>query len=56
MPAADGIAFEAETESAKYGRLVWKGIIRDGKLDATAINLRKGKPPVENWVVGASKP
>ena len=55
-PAADGIAFEAETESAKYGRLVWKGIIREGKLDATAMNLRKGKPPVENWVVGASKP
>ena len=55
-PAADGVAFEAETESAKYGRLVWKGVIHDGKLDATAISLRQGKPPVENWVVGASKP
>jgi hypothetical protein len=52
----DGIAFEAETESAKYGRLVWRGVVRDGKLDATATMLRQGKPPVENWVVAASKP
>jgi len=52
----DGIAFEAETESPKYGRLVWRGVVRGGKLDATATMLRQGKPPVENWVVGASKP
>ena len=52
----DGIAFEAETESIKYGRLVWRGVVRDGKLDATATMLRQGKPPVENWVVAASKP
>ena len=55
-PAGDAIAFEAETESAKYGRLAWKGVIRNGKLDATAISLRQGKPPVENWVVAGSKP
>lgn len=57
-PAADGVAFEAETESAKYGRLAWKGVIRNGKLDATATAtmLRQGKPTVENWVVAASKP
>jgi hypothetical protein len=52
----DVIAFEAETESAKYGRLAWKGVVRNGKLDATAVMMRQGKPPVENWVVGASKP
>ena len=52
----DTIAFEAETQSAKYGRLTWKGVIRDGKLDATAVMLRQGKPPIENWVVAASKP
>ena len=50
------ITFEAETQSAKYGRLAWKGTIRDGKLDATAIMHREGKPAVENWVVAASKP
>jgi len=54
--SGDGLAFEAETESAKYGKLVWKGVIRDGKLDATATMLRQGKPPVENWVVAGAKP
>ena len=52
----DAIAFEGETESAKYGRLAWKGMIRNGKLDATATMLRQGKPPVEHWVVGVVKP
>jgi hypothetical protein len=54
--AGDAIAFEAETESAKYGRLIWKGLIRNGKLDATAMMVRQGKPSVENWAVAASKP
>jgi len=52
----DATAFEAETESAKYGKMVWKGVVRDGKLDATVMWLRQGKPPVENWVVAGSKP
>ena len=56
VAAADGTRFEAETQSAKYGRLAWKGVIRDGKLDATAVMLRQGKAPIENWVVAASKP
>jgi hypothetical protein len=52
----DAIAFEAETESPKYGKLVWRGIVRGDKLDATAMMVRDGKPPVENWVVaGAPK-
>lgn len=54
--AGDAIAFEAETTSAKYGKLRWKGVVRGDKLDATATSLREGKPPVENWVVaGAAK-
>jgi hypothetical protein len=51
----DDMHFETETESAKYGRLVWKGIVRGGKLDATATMVRTGKAPVENWVVAAEK-
>ena len=51
----DTIAFEAQTESAKHGRLVWKGVIRNGKLDATATMLRPGKPALENWVVAGSR-
>ncbi len=54
--AGDAIAFEAETDSPKYGKLRWKGVVRGDKLDATATSLREGKPPVENWVVaGAAK-
>lgn len=55
-PLADGIAFEAETQSAKYGTLAWKGLVRHGKLDATATMLQPGKPPVENWAVAVSRP
>lgn len=56
VPQGDAVAFEAETQSQKYGRLVWKGTVRAGKLDATATMLREGKAPVENWVVGGAKP
>ncbi|MFZ2648693.1 MAG: hypothetical protein WA210_01180 [Burkholderiaceae bacterium] len=52
----DEVRFEAETESPKYGKLHWKGVVRGDKLDATATMLRSGKPPVENWIVaGAAK-
>jgi hypothetical protein len=51
----DAVHFETETESPKYGRLVWKGVVRGGKLDATATMVRTGKSPVENWVVAAEK-
>jgi hypothetical protein len=52
----DTVSFEAETESPKYGRLVWKGVVRAGKLDATATSVRQGKASVENWVVAGAKP
>ena len=51
----DAVQFEAETQSPKYGRLVWKGVVRGGKLDATATMVQQGKSPVENWVVAAEK-
>ena len=53
--AGDATRFEAETSSPKYGRLVWTGVIRGGKLDATATMVRDGKSNVENWVVAAEK-
>ena len=53
--AGDATRFEAETQSPKYGRLVWSGVIRGGKLDATAIMVRDGKSNIENWVVAAEK-
>jgi hypothetical protein len=53
--AGDATRFEAETESPKYGRLLWSGVIRGGKLDATAVMVRDGKSNIENWVVAAEK-
>ena len=51
----DTTRFEAETQSPKYGKLVWSGVVRDGKLDATAMMVRDGKSNIENWVVAAEK-
>lgn len=51
----DTTVFEAETESARYGKLLWKGNVRGEKLDATVMSMRSGKPPVENWVVATEK-
>jgi hypothetical protein len=51
----DSTRFEAQTESAKYGKLLWTGVIRAGKLDATATMVRDGKSNIENWVVAAEK-
>jgi hypothetical protein len=50
----DAIAFEAETVSAKHGRLIWRGVVRGDKLDAVALAQRDGKPAVENWVVAGT--
>lgn len=53
--AGDQTRFEAQTESPKYGKLLWSGVVRGGKLDATATMVRDGKSNIENWVVAAEK-
>ena len=53
--AGDMTRFEAETTSARYGKLRWSGVIAGGKLDATAVMVRDGKPDIENWVVAGEK-
>jgi hypothetical protein len=50
----DAIAFEAETVSAKHGKLIWRGTVRGDKLDATALAQRDGQAAVENWVVAGT--
>jgi hypothetical protein len=52
--SGDTLVFEAETESPKYGRLQWKGMVRGDRLDATVMMLQSGKTPVEHWVVAAT--
>lgn len=51
----DTMRFETETQSAKYGKLVWNGTIRGDKLDATVMMVQDGKKPTENWVVAGEK-
>ena len=53
--AGDAVRFEAETASPKYGKLLWSGTVRGGKLDATVMMERKGKAMLENWVVAGEK-
>jgi hypothetical protein len=50
--AADGdaIRFETETRSARYGKLIWKGVIKGNKLTCDVLMVQDGKPPVENMV------
>jgi hypothetical protein len=53
--AGDATRFEAETMSPRYGKLLWSGVVRGGKLDATAVMVRDGKSNIENWVVASEK-
>jgi hypothetical protein len=54
VAAGDAVTFEAETESPKYGKLVWRGVVRGDYLNATATMVRDGKAGTENWVVAAA--
>ena len=49
--AGDGLAFDAETESAQYGKLRWAGTVRGEKLDGILTMVRDGKPAGEKWFV-----
>jgi hypothetical protein len=49
--SGDSVAFEAETESPKYGKLLWKGVVRGQKLDGTLTMVRDGQVTGEKWVV-----
>ena len=54
-PAADGVAFEAETESAKYGQLRWRGVVRGARLDGTLTMVRDGQAAGEKWVLAGEQ-
>jgi len=47
----DTVSFSCETESAKYGKLRWQGVIRGKRLDGTLTMLDGGKVVGEKWVV-----
>ena len=52
VTASDGqIAFESQTESAKYGQLRWHGTVRGPRLDGTLVMLRDGAAIGEKWIL-----
>lgn len=54
--AADGaVRFTAQTESPKYGSLVWEGVVRGKRLDASFTMVREGKTLGEKWVLAGEK-
>ena len=50
--AADGgVRFKAQTESPKYGQLLWVGVVRGKRLDASFTMVRDGRTLGEKWVL-----
>jgi len=49
---ADGeaVRFDAETRSPRYGKLIWKGVVKGKLLKCDVLMLQDGKPPIENVV------
>jgi len=53
--SGEAIAFEAETESPQYGKLLWKGTVRGPRLDGTMTMVRDGQATGEKWVLAGEK-
>jgi hypothetical protein len=51
----DAIAFEAQTESPKYGQLQFKGVVRGPRLDGTLTMIRDGRAVGEKWILAGEK-
>lgn len=49
--SAGEIRFDAETESPKYGKLLWRGVVRGARLDGMLTMVRDGVAVGEKWVV-----
>jgi len=49
--SGETVSFTAETESPKYGKLWWKGVVNGERLDGALTMVREGKPAGEKWVV-----
>jgi len=46
-----GIVFESETESPKYGKLRWHGVVNGARMDATLTMMRDGVASGEKWIL-----
>ena len=54
-PSGETVVFEAETESPKYGKLLWKGVVRGPRLDGTMTMVRDGRAAGEKWILAGEK-
>jgi hypothetical protein len=46
----DAVHFDAETRSPRYGKLIWKGVVKGDKLTCDVLMVQDGKPAIENYV------
>lgn len=53
--SGDAVLFEAQTESPKSGKLLWKGVVRGEKLDGTLTMIRDGNVAGEKCVIACEK-
>lgn len=53
--SGDGIAFCSQTESVRYGRLLWNGVVRGPRLDATLTMVRDGVAVGVKWVLAGER-
>jgi hypothetical protein len=53
--SGETVVFEAQTESPKYGKLLWKGVVRGPRLDGTMTMVRDGRAAGEKWVLAGEK-
>ncbi len=59
--SGDTMRFEAETNSEKYGKLVWQGTVRGGEIEGTFMQHPKpgwfnsNPEPIEHWFKGRAK-
>ena len=51
----DCIEFEAQTHSAQYGLLQWRGTVRGRRLDGALAMLRDGVLAGEKWVLAGER-
>jgi len=54
-PSGETVAFAAETESPKYGKLLWKGVVRGARLDGTMTMIRDGRAAGEKWILAGER-
>jgi hypothetical protein len=53
--SGETVVFDAETESPKYGKLLWKGVVRGSRLDGTMTMVRDGRAAGEKWILAGDK-